>query len=35
MIFSQMLQGFGLDIVDDEMLERLKELTAIYQKSKR
>lgn len=35
MIFAQMLQGFGLDIVDDEMLERLKELTAIYQKSKR
>lgn len=34
MIFSQMLQGFGLDIVDDEMLERLKELTSIYQKSK-
>lgn len=35
MIFAQMLQGFGLDIVDAEMLERLKELTAIYQKSKR
>ena len=34
MIFSQMLQGFGLDIVDDEMLGRLKELAAIYQKSK-
>ncbi len=34
MIFSQMLKGFGLDIVDDEMLERLKELTSIYQNSK-
>jgi len=34
MVFSQMLQGFGLDIVDDEMLGRLKELAAIYQKSK-
>ncbi len=34
MIFSQMLQAFGLDIVDDELLERLKELVAIYQKSK-
>ena len=35
MVFRQMMEGFGLDIVDDEMLERLKELTAIYQKSKR
>ena len=34
MVFSQMMQGFGLDIIDDEMLERLQELTAIYQKSK-
>ncbi len=34
MIFSQMLKGFELDIVDDEMLERLKELTSIYQNSK-
>ena len=34
MIFSQMLQGFGLDIVDSEMLERLQELTSIYQKNK-
>ena len=34
MVFSQMMQGFGLDIIDDEMLERLRELTAIYQKSK-
>ncbi len=34
MIFSQMLQGFGLDIVDREMSERLQELTSIYQKNK-
>ena len=34
MVFGQMLQGFGLDIIDDEMLERLQELAAIYQKSK-
>lgn len=34
MVFRQMLQGFGLDIVDDEMLERLQDLTSIYQKSK-
>lgn len=34
MIFRQMLQGFGLDIVDDEILERLQELASIYQKCK-
>ncbi len=34
MIFSQMLKGFGLDIVDEEMLSRLQELAAIYQKHK-
>lgn len=34
MVFGQMLRGFGLDILDAEMLERLQELTAIYQKSK-
>lgn len=34
MVFRQMLQGFGLDIVDREMLERLQELAAIYQKNK-
>lgn len=34
MVFRQMLQGFGLYIVDDEILERLQELTSIYQKSK-
>ena len=34
MVFHQMLQGFGLDIMDQEMLDRLKELTEIYQKNK-
>lgn len=34
MIFRQMMQGFGMDTVDDEMVERLMELSAIYQKNK-
>lgn len=34
MIFGRMLQGFGLDIMDDEMLERLQELASLYQKTK-
>ncbi len=34
MVFQQMLQGFGLDIVDREILERVQELTSIYQKNK-
>lgn len=34
MVFQQMLQGFGLDIIDREMLERLQELASIYQKNK-
>lgn len=34
MVFGQMLQGFGLDILDEEMLERLQQLASIYQKSK-
>ncbi len=34
MVFGQMLRGFGLDILDGEMLERLRELASIYQKSK-
>ena len=34
MVFRQMMRGFGLDVVDDEMLGRLQELSAIYQKSK-
>lgn len=34
MLFRQMMQGFGLDIVDDEMVERLRELSELYQKNK-
>ena len=34
MVFRQMLQGFGLDIVDNEILERLQELASAYQKNK-
>lgn len=34
MIFGQMMKGFGLDIVDQEMLNRLQELASIYQKNK-
>lgn len=33
-VFDQMLQGFGLNVIDGEMLERLQELTSIYQKNK-
>lgn len=34
MVFQQMMKGFGLDIVDDEMLGRLQELAVIYQENK-
>lgn len=34
MVFRRMMKGFGLDIVDDEMLNRLQELASIYQKNK-
>lgn len=34
MVFRQMMQGFGLDIVDDELLVRLEELAVIYQENK-
>ena len=34
MVFRQMLQGFGLDIVHSEILERLQELASVYQKNK-
>lgn len=34
MVFRQMLSGFGLDILDQELLDRIQELTAIYQNSK-
>ena len=34
LVFRQMMSGFGLDIVDDELLDRLQELTFAYQKNK-
>ncbi len=34
MVFRQMMQGFGLDIVDDDLLGRLQELAEMYQKNK-
>ncbi len=34
MVFEQMLEGFGLNVLDDELLARLKELTSLYQKNK-
>lgn len=34
MLFSQMMRGFGLDVVDGEILDRLQELTSVYQKNK-
>lgn len=34
MVYRQMLQGLGLDIIDDEMAERIRELASIYQKNK-
>ncbi len=34
MVFGQMLKGFGLDILDDEIKARILELTGIYQKNK-
>ncbi len=33
MVFGQMLKGLGLDIVDEEMAERVEELASIYQKN--
>ena len=35
MVFAQMMRSLGLDIVDDELLERLQELTAIYQERRK
>ncbi len=32
MVFRQMMAGFGLDIIDEEMQDRLRELADIYQK---
>ena len=34
MVYRQMLAGFGLDIVDEEMVNRLQQLTSIYQRKK-
>lgn len=34
MIFGQMMKGFGLDVLDDELLNRLQELAVLYQKNK-
>lgn len=34
LVFIQMMQGFKLDVIDHELLDRLLELTSIYQKSK-
>lgn len=34
MVFRQMTQGFGLDIVDDEIRDRMRDLAAIYQKNR-
>ena len=34
MVFGQMLKGLGVDIVDSEMTDRVRELSSIYQKNK-
>lgn len=34
MVFDQAMKPFGLDMIDDEIISRIKELTALYQKSK-
>lgn len=34
MVFKQMMEGFGLDIVDDEMTDRMKDLASIYMETK-
>lgn len=34
MVFRQMMQGLGLDIVDDEMRDRMRDLAALYQKNR-
>lgn len=34
MVYRQMMRGFGLDIVDDEMMSRIQELAVVYQKNK-
>ena len=34
LLFAQMMEGFGLDVIDGEMLARLEELAGIYQRNK-
>ena len=34
MVLDQMMKSFGLDVLDQQLLERITELTSIYQKSK-
>ncbi len=34
MVFDQAMKPFGLDMIDDEIISRIKELAAIYQESK-
>ncbi|TCL57514.1 TetR family transcriptional regulator [Kineothrix alysoides] len=34
MVFDQMLRGFGLDVLDEEMINRMQELALIYQNRK-
>lgn len=34
MVFDQMMRGFGLDIVDQDVLDRMQELASIYQEKK-
>ena len=34
MLFKQMMQGFGLDIIDNEILDRMIELASVYQNKK-
>ena len=34
MVFDQAMKTFGLDMIDDEIVSRIKELTALYQESK-
>lgn len=34
LVFDQMLKGMGLDVVDEEMIARMRELTALYRKNK-
>lgn len=34
MVFKQMMEGFGLDIVDDELTDRMRDLASIYMEMK-